>query len=152
MFYIYPTDGGERTHGTHVAPDALDPGYAVGDDYKKRQKSLFYNVVDRILNEPWFPDTAEEMAKQYPRPVGLRCDAKSITKMSVGDDPRLIPFGTLPYGWSPMLDTNTYESPGMSAGFDPEPPARSKELKELSPLDMQRELAAIKEELAERNL
>ena len=142
MFYIYPTDG----------PGALNPGYERAKKYKRRQENLFYNVIDRVKNEQWFPDNAQAMAKMYPRAAGIRCDASAIRKMEVGDDPRLFPFGTLPYGWSPMLDTNTYESPGMSAGFDPEPPARSKELKELSPLDMQRELAAIKEELAERNL
>ena len=113
-FYIYPTDG----------PGALNPGYERAQKYKRRQENLFYNVIDRVKNEQWFPDNAQAMAKMYPRAAGIRCDASAIRKMEVGDDPRLFPFGTLPYGWSPMLDTNTYESPGMSAGFDPEPPAR----------------------------
>ena len=77
MFYIYPTDG----------PGALNPGYERAKKYKRRQENLFYNVIDRVKNEQWFPDNAQAMAKMYPRAAGIRCDASAIRKMEVGDDP-----------------------------------------------------------------
>ena len=51
--------------------------------------------------------------------------------MASGDDPRLIPFGTLPHGWPTTLDTERYESQGTSGGLAPDPLAYSKHFDEL---------------------
>ena len=135
MYYIYPTDG----------PGALNPGWGSANKYKRRAESLFYNFVDRLTNAEgapfWYPPTADGMSIKYPRPRGIRCDAKAIRTLAVGEDPRLIPFGTLPYGWDPMLGGETYENPGLSAGFVPDQPAKSKEMGELDPKDLRTELA-----------
>ena len=51
--------------------------------------------------------------------------------LAVGEDPRYVPFGTLPWGWPEMLDTDRYESPGMAGGLLSEPLALQSELKDL---------------------
>jgi hypothetical protein len=144
MFYKYPTDG----------PGAADSGWVhenVFKKYKRRQESTYYNVVDWIFGADNFPESAEKMATEYPRPTGIRCDSSAIRKMAVGDDPRIIPFGELPFGWPETLDTERYESPGLSGGLVPDPLALSKHVEELTDEkqdEVRRDLTDFKSELS----
>merc|ERR1719421_945921 len=108
MLYKYPTDGdmtGPPEPGNESA------GWEDIGEFEKRRKSRLHRGWDWLFGSHLdrFEASAERMFKKYPRAEGLKCDAASQRNLAIGEDFRLSPFGTLPWGWPDTLDMGRYE-------------------------------------------